>query len=83
MNIFSWENFYNCDMIKENESHVDNIQFGLFKINHLSISNATMYILIQKTNFISIGHLIAEIYMTSKIFGTSFSAVTQMKFKTM
>ena len=30
-----------CDTIKENESLVYNILFGVFNINHLSISNAT------------------------------------------
>ena len=32
-----------CDTIKGNESHVSNIQFWVFNINHLSIENATFW----------------------------------------
>ena len=32
-----------CDMIKGNESHVGNIQFWFFSINHLYIKNATFW----------------------------------------
>ena len=32
-----------CDTIKGNESHVGNIQFWFFNINHLSILNATFW----------------------------------------
>ena len=32
-----------CDTIKGNESHVGNIQFWAFNINHLSIKNATFW----------------------------------------
>ena len=33
--------FNSCNTIKGNESHVGNIQFWFFNINHLSIKNAT------------------------------------------
>ena len=35
--------FYICDTIKGNDSHVGNIQFWFFIINHLSILNATFW----------------------------------------
>ena len=34
---------YICDTIKGNESHIGNIQFWFFKINHLSIKSATFW----------------------------------------
>ena len=35
--------YYICDTIKENESHVGNMEFWLFNINHVFIKNATFW----------------------------------------